>query len=143
MEEEEQRSSFWSTVPGILTGVAAVISAATGGYLAFIRMPNAAASDSPHIAAAAELKPAAIAATPKEPSNSQEISRGTCHAKLFVQYASTRRGRCSARPTADFPEPSCDRRCRCHGNSVRGSAANHFFGPAKALFRLCPSLDAR
>lgn len=142
MEEEEQRSSFWSTVPGILTGVAAVISAATGGYLAFIRMPNAAASDSPHIAAAAELKPAAIAATPKEPSNS-EISRGTCHAKLFVQYASTRRGRCSARPTADFPEPSCDRRCRCHGNSVRGSAANHFFGPAKALFRLCPSLDAR
>ena len=73
MEEEEQRSSFWSTVPGILTGVAAVISAATGGYLAFIRMPNAAASDSPHIAAAAELKPAAIAATPKEPSNSQGI----------------------------------------------------------------------
>jgi len=72
MEEEEQRSSFWSTVPGILTGVAAVISAATGGYLAFTRMPNAAASDSPHIAAAAELKPAAIAAAPKEPSNSQE-----------------------------------------------------------------------
>ena len=83
MEEEEQRSSFWSTVPGILTGVAAVISAATGGYLAFTRMPNAAASDSPHIAAAAELKPAAIAAAPKEPSNSRRISRGTCHAKTI------------------------------------------------------------
>ena len=69
--EEEQRSSFWSTVPGILTGVAAVISAATGGYLAFSRMPNAAASNSAYKTAAAELKPAAaIAATLSQPSTS-------------------------------------------------------------------------
>lgn len=68
MDEEEQRSSFWSTVPGILTGVAAVISAATGGYLAFSRMPNAAAS----MTAAAESKPAAaMAAAPSQASTSQ------------------------------------------------------------------------
>lgn len=36
---EQQRSGFWSTLPGILTGTAALITAATGGYLAFNRAP--------------------------------------------------------------------------------------------------------
>jgi len=35
--EEQQRSGFWSTLPGILTGSAALITAATGGYLAMDR----------------------------------------------------------------------------------------------------------
>jgi len=73
MEEEQQRSGFWSTVPGILTGVAAVISAATGGYLAFSRMPEkATAASSSQTAPAAELKPAAAAAaTPAQPAGSE------------------------------------------------------------------------
>lgn len=70
--EEEQRSSFWSTVPGILTGVAAVISAATGGYLAFNRMSSASVSNSAQTTSAAELKPAAaVAATPGQPFTSR------------------------------------------------------------------------
>ena len=73
MDEEEQRSSFWSTVPGILTGVAAVISAATGGYLAFSRMPNLPTSNAANTTAGAELRPAAaIASAPSQPSASQE-----------------------------------------------------------------------
>ena len=35
--EQPQRSSFWSSLPGVLTGTAALITAATGGYLAFDR----------------------------------------------------------------------------------------------------------
>jgi uncharacterized protein YgiM (DUF1202 family) len=39
---DERRPSFWSTLPGILTGAAALITAITGGYLAFNRAPNVA-----------------------------------------------------------------------------------------------------
>lgn len=71
-EDDEQRSSFWSTVPGILTGVAAVISAATGGYLAFSRLPNSPASNAANTTAAAELRSAApIASAPSQTSASQ------------------------------------------------------------------------
>jgi hypothetical protein len=62
MDEEQERSNFWSTVPGIMTGMAALISAATGGYLAFSRVPATApaAASASQAAPPAELKPAAV-----------------------------------------------------------------------------------
>lgn len=69
--EEERRSNFWSTVPGILTGLAALISAATGGYLAISHMGDA-PSKSASAPVPAELKPAAAkAATPSQSSTAQ------------------------------------------------------------------------
>lgn len=44
MEEPQQRSGFWATLPGLLTGAAALITAATGGYLAFDRSQKATAA---------------------------------------------------------------------------------------------------
>src|SRR5262245_34417643 len=44
--EQEERSSFWSTLPGILTGSAALITAATGGYIAFNKSADSAAAAS-------------------------------------------------------------------------------------------------
>jgi hypothetical protein len=65
-EVQERRSGFWSTLPGILTGSAALITAATGGYLAFHS-----GGQSPSAAAANLAAPAALAETPAsaEPAN--------------------------------------------------------------------------
>lgn len=52
----ERGSGFWSTLPGILTGIAAVITASTGFYLAFVRQPGGASPTS-----AATSPPAALA----------------------------------------------------------------------------------
>ena len=71
--DEQQRSGFWSTLPGILTGAAALITAATGGYLAFDRTAgNPAAAKSPQMEPLAEPKPLAlVGATPAEASTSE------------------------------------------------------------------------
>jgi hypothetical protein len=67
--EEQQRSGFWSTLPGILTGSAALITAATGGYLAFDRSAGNPASASPlQMQAPAESKP--VAAVDSKPAES-------------------------------------------------------------------------
>ena len=61
--EQQQRSGFWATLPGILTGTAALITAATGGYLALGRLPDkAAAAGAPHAPAPADAKPAVVGA---------------------------------------------------------------------------------
>ena len=58
--EQEQRSSFWATLPGLLTGSAALITAVTGGYLAYDRSPaNPAAAGAHPTDGAAEAKPLA------------------------------------------------------------------------------------
>jgi hypothetical protein len=51
----DARPSFWTTLPGILTGVAAVVTAATGAYMALHRGPVSRAADS-------------LPATPHEPA---------------------------------------------------------------------------
>lgn len=68
--DEQQRSGFWSTLPGILTGSAALITAATGGYLAFDRTQgNPGTGKSPQMEVPAEPKPLAlVGATPAEAS---------------------------------------------------------------------------
>ena len=64
--DQQQRSGFWSTLPGILTGSAALITAATGGYLALDRVSGPSAAASTHQAEApADPKPAA--AGPSQP----------------------------------------------------------------------------
>src|SRR5215217_1375202 len=69
--DERQRSGFWSTLPGILTGAAALITAATGGYLAFDRTPHkAAAATAAQSNAASEPKPAA--ASPSQTASPAE-----------------------------------------------------------------------
>jgi hypothetical protein len=40
---DERRPGFWSTLPGILTGAAALITAATGGYIAYTRPSSSSA----------------------------------------------------------------------------------------------------
>lgn len=40
MTDQNRKKSFWSTLPGILTGLAAVITAITGLYLAFRDSPQ-------------------------------------------------------------------------------------------------------
>src|SRR5258705_2595726 len=71
--DEQQRSGFWSTLPGILTGSAALITAATGGYLAFDRtQANPGTGKSPQMEVPAEPKPLAlVGATPAEASTSE------------------------------------------------------------------------
>src|SRR5262245_20690300 len=59
-----RRSSFWTSLPGILTGTAAVLTALTGIYLAVRGGPNehppAATAPAPSTAPAASTTPAAI-----------------------------------------------------------------------------------
>jgi hypothetical protein len=71
--EEQQRSGFWSTLPGILAGSAALITAATGGYLAFDRTSsNPAVAKPSQMEAPAEPKPLAlVGATPAEAAGSE------------------------------------------------------------------------
>ena len=66
--DEQQRSGFWSTLPGILTGAAALITAATGGYLAFDRTTGSPVIVKPsQLEAPAEPKPLGlVGATPAE-----------------------------------------------------------------------------
>jgi hypothetical protein len=62
--DQEQRSGFWSSLPGVLTGSAALITAATGGYLAFDRTSDqASAANHPQAEASAEPKPAAASSS--------------------------------------------------------------------------------
>jgi len=61
--DQEQRSGFWSTLPGLLTGSAALITAVTGGYLAYDRSPASPGTASAHPSeGAAEAKPIAASA---------------------------------------------------------------------------------
>jgi len=56
--DQEQRSGFWSTLPGLLTGSAALITAVTGGYLAYDRSPGGPGLTSLHpTEGAAEARP--------------------------------------------------------------------------------------
>lgn len=65
MEQDQPRSGFWTTLPGILTGMAALISAGTGGYLALNRGSDKAVAASAHQAQApAEAKPLALVGPP-------------------------------------------------------------------------------
>jgi hypothetical protein len=66
--EQEQRSGFWSSLPGLLTGSAALITAVTGGYLAYDRSPAGPGSASAHPAeVGAEAKPLAVS-QPQSPA---------------------------------------------------------------------------
>ena len=71
--DEQQRSGFWSTLPGILTGSAALITAATGGYLAFDRTQgNSGPARPSQMEPPAEAKPLGlVGATPAEASTSE------------------------------------------------------------------------
>lgn len=59
MPDEQKPHSFWTTIPGILAGIAALLTAITGLYIAFrptppVRQPDSAAptvTASPHTAA--------------------------------------------------------------------------------------------
>ena len=63
--EQEQRSGFWSSLPGLLTGSAALITAVTGGYLAYDRSPaNPAAASVRSAEPAANVKPLAASESP-------------------------------------------------------------------------------
>jgi uncharacterized protein YecT (DUF1311 family) len=69
--DEQQRSGFWSTLPGVLTGTAALITAATGGFLAFDRSGNPAMVRAPQMETRPEPKPLAlVGAAPAEASTS-------------------------------------------------------------------------
>jgi hypothetical protein len=68
MPDEPRHGSFWSTIPGVLTGLAAIISAGTGLYLA------ARASNSQH---QSEGPPAAVAQKPAaQPASTAEHFTG-------------------------------------------------------------------
>lgn len=104
MEEEQERSNFWSTVPGIMTGMAALISAATGGYLAISRIPDktAAAASAPQAAPPAEVKPAAPPAAPPA-----QQSSSTAPAALVEADAPTAPSAAPPRPVVTGePRPS-------------------------------------
>ena len=63
------KPGFWSTLPGILTGLAALIASMTGLFAVFNRAPSAPpvqpASAPPASAAQSAAAPAALADTPK------------------------------------------------------------------------------
>jgi hypothetical protein len=70
LDMDERRHGFWSTLPGILTGMAALITAATGGYLAYNRTPgNSAAPQASPSQAAAPAEPAPAALAEPRPAN--------------------------------------------------------------------------
>jgi hypothetical protein len=97
MEEEQQRSGFWSTVPGIMTGMAALISAATGGYIAISRIADKpVAPISPQTAPPAQFQPAAAAA-----ATPAQAPTATAPAALVEPAASA-----AAAPAADPPRPA-------------------------------------
>jgi uncharacterized protein YecT (DUF1311 family) len=80
---EQQRSGFWATLPGLLTGAAALITAATGGYIAFDRTQKATAATAPDTPSAVEPKaataiaPVADAGMAKPPAPSDTAPAGT------------------------------------------------------------------
>jgi hypothetical protein len=57
LPELENKQSFWTTIPGILTGLAAVLTAGTGLFLA-LNHPHDAASQSDHSAPPVASSPA-------------------------------------------------------------------------------------
>jgi hypothetical protein len=75
-EAQDRRSGFWSTLPGILTGSAALITAATGGYLAFH-------SSSPPAANVAA--PAALAETP--PTNAAAVEPAAAEPNASINHS--------------------------------------------------------
>jgi len=75
--EQEQRSGFWSSLPGILTGSAALITAATGGYLAYDKASPAMPAPSPSAAEAAKPTPApelAAVPTKRQPAEAPAVA---------------------------------------------------------------------
>jgi len=70
---DERRSGFWSTLPGILTGMAALITAVTGAYFAFNQAPSK-PPQSPvdtSMAAPVEVRPTDVAAEPATPMTAE------------------------------------------------------------------------
>lgn len=71
---EAPKTSFWTTLPGILTGVAAVITAATGAYLGFRK-------------AGPDLKPGIVDSVPKAPPAEPAFLRqGSFHDPELAEF---------------------------------------------------------
>jgi len=91
MEQDQPRSGFWTTLPGILTGMAALISAGTGGYLALNRGSDKATAASVHQAQGpAESKPLALVGpTPAEAALPRQAATGKPRPAFNCALAST------------------------------------------------------
>jgi hypothetical protein len=76
--EQEGRSGFWSTLPGILAGSAALITAATGGYIAFNKTADSAAAAShPPTTASAEPRQAVASTTSAAGDDEEEVAKSS------------------------------------------------------------------
>lgn len=78
MAESDGKQSFWTTIPGILTGIAAILTALTGLYLALHpsqKSPDAAAPPPAKPAISSSSTPAQTVASP--PSSQPSSSAGS------------------------------------------------------------------
>jgi len=109
--DQEQRSGFWSSLPGVLTGSAALITAVTGGYLAFDRTSDKASAAGTHQAnGPAESKPAAASSpqTEAQPAPTPVVAADPAPATPAVPAAFPDSGGSAGPVATGEPRPSFD-----------------------------------
>jgi hypothetical protein len=107
LAEAEKKENFWTTMPGILTGVAAILTALTGLFVAVYQRSNNATKEAPVTTAGAVTKPAssvpvaAVNSTPNTTASSAETPLPARVTKGYVSLTS-RQGEVTQLSVASF-----------------------------------------